>query len=203
MTPDINEVLNFLAQYAPHELASLRSDHPEGAEVLMPNHFGVTDPALTIRARASVVALKNLDHVIARGLAKAVEGVATADRLEDWASVATALGALSSAVATISDAPVAWKIGAALFTLLSSAVALVARRRRRSLFAKDISEHIKTLSAAQIAAPALRQDLEAYLSDATPNSYDAKVADALAAANTLMKSINLSMIDLGLEALHA
>jgi hypothetical protein len=203
MTPDINEVLNFLSQYAAGDLAALRRKHPASADVLLPNHFGVADQALEIRAQASLLALRQMDRVIARGLGKAVETIAAADRLDDWASLTTALGALCSAFVALADAPSSLKIGAALFTFVSSAVALLAKRRRRSLFAKDISEHIKTLSAAQVVASTLRNDLNAYLSPATPKTYDAKVTEALASVNTLMKSINLAMIDLGLESLHA
>ncbi len=203
MAPDINEVLNFLAQYSAKELDGLRRKHPASAGVLLPNHFGIADQALEIRAQASLLALRQIDRVIARGLGKAVATIAAADRLEDLASVATALGALCSAFAALADAPSSMKIGAALFTLVSSAAALFAKRRRRSLFSKDITEHIKTLSAAQVVAPSLRSDLTAYLSPATPKIYDAKVAEVLASVNTLMKSINLAMIDLGLGSQHA
>jgi hypothetical protein len=203
MAADINEVLNFLAQYAARELAALRRSHPKHTDTLLPNHFGVTDQALEIRAHASVAALLQVDRVIVHGLHKALDAIGTSDRIEDLSAAATALGALCSALAAMADAPGSLKIGAALFTLLASAATLVAKRKRRSVVDKDIREHVKALSEAQVSAPSLRQELEAYLSPATPKIYDDKVAATLTSVNALMRSINLSLLALGLESIHA
>ena len=206
MKPNINEALNFLDNYAPEELARLRKEHPSklAKQVLMPNHAGVTDPALEIRGKAMQAALKNLAKTSVHALSIALKKTRTVERLEDWASVITALGAFATAftaVSSINDTSL--KIGVASFTFLASLVTILAKQGQRSLFAKDISEHTKTLANAQDSAASYLRDLDIYLSPKTPATYDKKVSAIIDDADKLFRTVNLALIELGLERVDA
>lgn len=206
MKPNINEALNFLDNYAPEELARLRKEHPSqlAKQVLMPNHAGVTDPALEIRGRAMQAALKNLAKPSLYALSIALKKTRTAERLEDWASVITALGAFATTFTAASFLnETSLKIGVASFTFLASLVTIMAKQHRRSLFAKDIGEHTQTLANAQDSVTIWLRDLDIYLSPKTPASYDEKVSAIIDDADKLFRTVNLALIELGLERVNA
>jgi hypothetical protein len=203
MRVQIGEVLNFLDRYARIELDALRVAFPDDLDVLLPNHQSVSDGALLVKAAASRAALRQIGSAALSGTAIAVSRQRSAERLEDWAAGVTGISAMLTAYGVALTDSTPFKLGAASMTLLGTLVGVVARYRKRALFAKDIAMVAKTLSDAHASAMLLIRDIDAYCDETVAEVYDDKLVITIEESDKLLRTVNQALLDVGVEAVRA